>query len=181
MEKVFMTSESNVIDYSKMLFTKILNRDDVEKVLSFLDEAFGKSFNIVFLDMPDCPALKEVIKFAVEKMMFTVYLKKFNEIKSGEFPEGTFLIIANPTPIGLMATMKALGLVYDKLDHDSAILNDPCSQRTINNLSRLGWKLHQVFLTATEKSSQTISEQFMNYMTGDSEAERFIELAIEEY
>lgn len=173
--KVVMTE--NVIDHSKMLFTKILRHEDAEKVLSFLDEAFGKSFNIVFLDMPDCPALKEVTKFAVDKMMFTVYSKKFNEIESGEFPEETFLIIADPTPSGLMATMKARGLDYADLNQDLAILSQN-SQRAIDSLSNLGQKIHKVFAAVSEENHQLVFRKIMDYITGDGEAEQFIENAI---
>jgi len=225
MEKVVMTSGSGteVNGAGRVLFTKILNNNDIEKALLFLDDAFSKGFSrVAFLDTPCCPALREVIDFAIEKMMFSVYLRDhhaINEAKSprdqeiidaarliknrlgsnaivtdrqttpacsaiieeGEFPAESFLIIADADPDGLTATLKARGLVYNALDHDSAILDGPHSQRTINSLSRIGWKLHQVFATVNEHNRQSVFERFIDYITGDPEAEQFIEASIEEY
>lgn len=212
-----------VVDHAKTLFTKVLDENDLQKVMIFLDKMAAKGCSrVAFLDTPCCQALHMAIDFAVRSLRFQVYLKDHHgitEVKSsrdevilksaeairtllgpkativdrqtapacskiieaGEFPEETFLIIADGDPDGLTATMKARGLVYSELDHDSAVLDGPHSQRTIGNLSRLGWKIHQVFATVNEKNRQSVFEKFLDYVTGDPAAEIFIESTIEEY
>lgn len=226
MEKVVMTSGNEgvaVANRSKVLFTKILNDNDLEKVMFFLDRKAAQGYcRVAFLDTPCCQSLQLAIDFAVRQLRFQVFLKDHHavtEVKSprdaeiiksaeaiqellgkkativdrkttpacsaiieeGEFPAESFLIIADADPDGLTATLKARGLVYNALDHDSAILDGPHSQRTINSLSRIGWKLHQVFATVNEHNRQSVFERFIDYITGDPEAEQFIEASIEEY
>jgi hypothetical protein len=62
-------------------------------------------------------------------------------VQVGEFVgEGT-VIVADPDPDGLTASMKALGVVYDQLDADAAILDGARSEQNAEHLSPLAMLL----------------------------------------
>lgn len=63
-------------------------------------------------------------------------------VQPGEFSGGEWaVIVADPDPDGLTAAMKALGVVYDRLDSDAVILDGARSEQTAENLSPLAMLL----------------------------------------
>ncbi len=60
-------------------------------------------------------------------------------VEIGEFAD-VDLVVTDPDPDGLTASMKALGIVYPELDSDAAVLDSGRVNQTQENLSEIGFK-----------------------------------------
>jgi len=75
-------------------------------------------------------------------------------IEVGEFfLEGT-VIVADPDPDGLTAAVKALGLDYDGLDVDAAVLDGPRSEQTADRLTPLALLLVKGMATLPQYNAE---------------------------
>lgn len=112
-------------------------------------------------------------------------------IETGEFAgEGT-VIVADPDADGLTAAMKALGVVYDGLDADAAILDGPHSGQTAETLSGTGFLLVQGLATLPpydaarpavgEDAKGKLFADFAAAVSGDAKARATLEAKVSEY
>jgi len=111
-------------------------------------------------------------------------------IKLGEFSD-VDLIVADPDPDGLTAAMKAVGVSYDGMDNDAAVLDGPRSRQNGNNLSATAMLLVKGMSTlprfnprrpqfAADAKDQLFN-QFANMVAGDSKTKASLEAKVEQY
>ena len=101
-------------------------------------------------------------------------------LQVGEFAgEGT-VIVADPDADGLTAAMKAVGVTYEGLDEDAAVLDGPRSEQVAGRLSPLALLLVKGLATVpaydqarpqvSEGAKATLFEQFAKAASGDEAA-----------
>jgi hypothetical protein len=111
-------------------------------------------------------------------------------IEAGEFA-GVDVVIADPDPDGLTASMKALGVVYPELDADAAVLDGGRVGQTRENLSKLGFKLVQGMAAlppynpknprASEEAKAELFTQFVLASQGDFQALQWLDGKVQAY
>lgn len=112
-------------------------------------------------------------------------------IEIGEFNgEGTVLVV-DPDPDGLTAAMKAVGVVYDGIDADAAVLDGPHSGQNADTLSPTGFLLVQGMATlppfnkdrpqASEDAKSKLFANFAAAVTGNEAAMVGLQSKVAEY
>lgn len=112
-------------------------------------------------------------------------------IEVGEFTgEGT-VIVADPDPDGLTATMKASGVTYPELDADADVLDGGRAGQTADRLSANAYLLVRAMasLPAYDPNRPQVSEDakaklftdFVSMVNGDSEATARLQKGVETY
>lgn len=112
-------------------------------------------------------------------------------LEVGEFAgEGT-VIVADPDPDGLTAAMKAVGVVYDGLDADAAVLDGPPAERTPESLTALALLLDRGGATlppfdsarpeVANSAKGKLFAEFVAAVTGDAEARASLEVRVKAY
>lgn len=112
-------------------------------------------------------------------------------IEVGEFVgEGT-VIVADPDPDGLTAAMKALGVVYDGIDADAAVLDGARSEQTAERLTSLALLLVKGMATLppfnperpaiSEEAKGKLFAEFATAASGDAAALESLGRKVEAY
>jgi hypothetical protein len=111
-------------------------------------------------------------------------------IQSGEFADVDF-VVADPDPDGLLGAMKALGIEYDELDSDAAVLDGARSEQTPERLSTFAMLLVKGMATLppynpkrpeiAEKAKGDLFSSFVAATQGDTEAKSSLEAKVEQY
>lgn len=112
-------------------------------------------------------------------------------IEIGQFAgEGT-VIVADPDPDGLTASMKAAGIVYDGLDADADVLDGGRAGQTADKLSPNAFLLTRAMSTlpAFDSARPQVSEDakaklfgdFVSVIQGNSDAKARLEKGVETY
>jgi hypothetical protein len=112
-------------------------------------------------------------------------------IEAGEFAgEGT-VIVADPDPDGLTAAMKAVGVVYDGIDADAAVLDGARSEQTADRLTPVALLLVKGMATLppfnperpqiAEEAKGKLFAEFAAAATGDASALESLGRKVEAY
>lgn len=112
-------------------------------------------------------------------------------IEVGQFVgEGT-VIVADPDPDGLTASMKALGVVYDGIDTDAAVLDGAHSEQTAERLTPIALLLVKGMVTlppfnperpaVSEEAKGKLFAEFVAAATGDDTALKSLGRKVETY
>lgn len=112
-------------------------------------------------------------------------------IEVGEFNgEGT-VIVADPDPDGLTAAMKALGIVYDGIDADAAVLDGARSEQTAERLTPIALLLVKGMATlppfnaerpqVSEEAKGKLFAEFATAADGDAAALESLGCKVEAY
>ena len=112
-------------------------------------------------------------------------------IEVGQFSgEGT-VIVADPDPDGLTAAMKAVGLVYDGLDADAAVLDGARSEQTTERLTPIALLLVKGMATLppfnaerpqiAEEAKEKLFAEFAAAAGGDTAALESLDRKVEAY
>lgn len=112
-------------------------------------------------------------------------------IEAGEFAGAGTVIVADPDPDGLTAAMKALGVVYDGLDADAAVLDGARSEQTADKLSPNAFLFTRAMATlpafdanrpqVSEDAKAKLFSDFVSVVNGDSEAQARLQKGVEAY
>ncbi len=111
-------------------------------------------------------------------------------IESGQFAS-VDCIVADPDPDGLLGAMKAVGLVYNEIDSDAAVLDRARSEQTPDRLSSFAMLLVKGMATLppynpqrpeiSEKAKGDLFTTFVAATQGDAEARSSLEQKVEAY
>jgi len=112
-------------------------------------------------------------------------------IEMGEFKGKGTVIVADPDPDGLTATMKAVGNIYPELDADAAILDGARSEQTAENLSPLALLLCKGLSTLplynpqrpqiSELAKSMLFNEFSSAVAGSPQAHQALENRVNAY
>lgn len=112
-------------------------------------------------------------------------------IKVGEFADAGTVIVADPDPDGLTAAMKALGVVYDGIDADAAVLDGARSEQTANRLTSIALLLVKGMATlppfnperpaVAEEAKGKLFAEFAAAAGGDTDALESLGRKVEAY
>ncbi|MFH2105000.1 MAG: hypothetical protein ABII72_02065 [Parcubacteria group bacterium] len=112
-------------------------------------------------------------------------------VEAGEFCGERTVIVADPDPDGLTATMKALDVIYDQLDADAAVLDGARTQQTAEHLSELAVLLvkgmatlppfNPKFPQTSEDAMSKLFDEFARAAGGGKEAKAALETRVEAY
>lgn len=112
-------------------------------------------------------------------------------IAVGEFAEEGTVIVADPDPDGLTASMKAVGVMYPELDADADVLDGGRVGQTADKLSPNAYLLVRAMSTlpafdaarpdVSEKAKAELFSSFVAVVQGNAEAKAKLEKGVEVY